>query len=133
MLATDHSLDEVIYKTKFSLKSPEKKPKAKFERARTFTTTKMDKEGRFDNWGSTIKKGGNHKICFKDKIGIDGQLCEVVNITLLKKKETLLHQVNSKLRRSSSIESNKNSHTGSTKKTKSSENDENCSCACNIF
>lgn len=111
---------------------------------------------RKDRFGSPIKKGGKHRICFRDKIqGEKNRLCDVVNISLLNCNESNL-SVNDKLVNKNGTVNSNNSGNKNINNVKEDEisklnqiikkpmnnanknitpkdDNENCSCACNIF
>ncbi len=144
-----HSADENIkLKKKLSFAidgQKEMKPK----KSRTLCNARKDR------FGSPIKKGGKHRICFRDKIqGEKNRLCDVVNISLINCNESNL-SINDKLVKKNGTNNSNNSLSKNpnvnsmkqdedpktnqvSKKALSLTNtgakeDENCSCACNIF
>ena len=105
---------------------------------------------RKDRFGSPIKKGGKHKICFRDKLhGDKNKLCDVVNITIVNCNESSLSNNDLLLKNNLSMNSNNSVSKPNQSKDndinklneiikKASRNvtpkvDENCSCACSIF
>ena len=81
---------------------------------------------RKDRYGNLIIKGGNHRICFRDKIeGEKNRLCDYINIDPIK--------TTSQIQTPISDESKKKFNNIVKLKTNSLNEDENCSCACKIF
>jgi len=112
-------------------------------------------KARKDRYGSPIKKGGKHRICFKDKIkGEKHRLCEIVNIPLalnsslqddsevegveVEKPEANVTDPPKKVDKKPDEKEEKkivNSKLAFKKSlsSKGGKEDENCSCACFIF
>ncbi len=111
-----------------------------------FKKSKTINNIRKDRFGSPIKRGGKHKICFRDKIQ-GNKLCDVVNITLLNNdsylsknvsavKKMSINSNSSNCRLNSNTDINKLNeiiNKASKNLTPKKENDENCSCACLVF
>ena len=146
------SAEKIRVKKMFSMNI---KGKEKLEnKVNCLKKSKTLKQFRRDRFGSTIKKGGKHKICFMDKIqGERHKLCDVINITLINANDSHLSIENVEKIISNSLNvNNDNNNNSQINKDESKEkkqeivkkpikkslntksnDDENCSCACNIF
>jgi len=117
------------------------KEKVKIKKAKTL------KNIRRDRFGKLIKRGGKHRICFRDKIdGEKNKLCDIINITLINKERSYIsgqksnsiengnqveikikddpkNFVNSLIQKSSTLKSS----------TEQEKNKNGCSCACIIY
>ena len=114
-----HSCDEILrYNKKLSFKISGQKNQKNYARAKTLVYFRRDR------YGNQIRKGGKHRICFKDKIeGEKNRLCEIVNINKICDKEKEIKNDNLQ----------NNSKKNHYKDLKLGNGNDNCSCACVIF
>ncbi len=141
-----------------SVKSAKGKKNEKNSRKNTFSINKTckviplsplsekelnDIQKRLDRFGSPIKKGGQQRLLFRDKIkdneNKSQSLCDVVNIPMIRKSidKISIKKSSSHSSKTDSINKNKIANqnviaNNTNPSTKNSKN-ENCSCLCIIF
>ena len=115
-----HSCDEILrYNKKLSFMISGQNNMKNYARAKTLVYFRRDR------YGNQIRKGGKHRICFKDQIeGEKNRLCEIVNINKINDSEK------EKIKNDFIPKNAKKNHY---KDLKLANGNDNCSCVCVIF
>lgn len=139
---TGNVSEEVNFNNIFNMRKTKElylSPSQKIKRSNTHFKNDIHEEVedtniRRDNRGNAIKKGGRHRVCFRDKLpGKKQKLVDVVNVAFLDKIVSSKNMIQVSQLNNGEQTPKPEPVVLKSISVKSGGKDDNCSCSCNIF